>query len=144
MFTKGRGKGMIVQSIIGSLFLGICSIIDIKTQKIYLNVCFIFMILGVWLNGISGIMIRILPGIFIGILAWLTRESIGYGDGLVFVVMGIVYGVKVLINICGISFLVLAMYCICMLFTGKKNRKDKVPLSPFLFIGNICMIVFGG
>ena len=135
---------MIIQSIIGSLFLGICSVTDIKSKKIYLNVCFVFMILGVLLNGISGIIIRILPGILIGILAWVTKESIGYGDGAVFVVIGMIYSMKILINICVLSFLLSALYCMGMLFMGKRNRKDKVPLSPFLLIGNVCVVVYGG
>ena len=38
--------------------------------------------------GKSSMVLGLLPGIFMLILAWSTRESIGYGDGLVILCMG--------------------------------------------------------
>ena len=52
---------------------------------------------GCWKNPVW--FLGLLPGIFMLILAWSTRESIGYGDGLVILGMGCFYALGEIMGI---------------------------------------------
>lgn len=141
---------MIIQGIIGSVFLGICSITDIFNRKIYLNVCIGFLAAGILINrpegqeAVSYFIKAVLPGAIVMLIALATKERIGIGDGFIIITTGVIYGFRNVLNICGMAFLVLSVYCVIMLLTGKVKLSDKIPFSPFLLIGNLVFIIYGG
>lgn len=141
---------MIIQGIAGSVFLGICSITDILSRKIYLNVCLGFLAAGILINiqqgqGTASYFIKaLLPGALVMLIALVTKESIGIGDGFIIIIMGVIYGFRNVLSMCGFTFLILSAYCIVMLFIGKMKLNDKIPFSPFLMIGNMIFIMYGG
>lgn len=145
---KQRGK-LIMQEILGSVFLAICSVTDIVSKKIYLNVCTGFMAAGILINlmcgrhDISYFIKAVIPGIIVMIISLATRESVGAGDGLIIITTGVIYGLSNNLNICGMAFFVLLVYCVIMLLAGRMKLSDKIPFSPFLMIGNMVFILYG-
>lgn len=141
---------MIIQGIAGSVFLGICSITDILNRKIYLNVCLGFLAAGIFINILDGqtaalyFIMAVLPGAAVMFIALATKERVGIGDGFIVITTGVIYGLKNVINICGMTFLILSVYCVIMLLIGKMKLSDKIPFSPFLMIGNMIFIMYGG
>ena len=78
-----------------------------------------------------------LPGfIFLG-LAFVTREQIGYGDGLIILLLGILYSFWELITIIGIALSITSFVSIFLLISRKGNRNTRLPFVPFLFLAAI-------
>lgn len=140
---------MIIKEITASVFLGICSATDIYGRKIYLNVCLCFMAAGIlanWTAGqnlLWGFVISALPGVAVMLISLASGGSVGMGDGVIIITAGVIYGIRNVLNICIISFLVLSVYCLLMLLAGRRKLKDKIPFSPFLMAGNIIFIIYG-
>lgn len=83
-----------------------------------------------------------LPGIIALVLAFVTKEQLGYGDGCMLLTMGSFMGFQktimaVLIALCA-SFLV----SVLLILLRKAGRKQKLPFVPLLFAG--AMAVWGG
>jgi leader peptidase (prepilin peptidase) / N-methyltransferase len=106
--------------------------------------------------------IRILPVVFIGVLGFfircvlncdvmdgllgtvigmlllligkITRQSIGYGDGLVFISIGMLIGIKQVTMVLFASLLLAFIYSIVLLIFKKVRRKTSFPFVPFIFL----------
>ncbi len=132
--------------LVGS-FLVLNTIWDVRTKKIpiMLLVCF----------GAAGIIINIfLPeytvkelafGVAIGVALWgisyVTGGQIGSGDGLLFMVTGLLIG--------GINNFVLLLWstALCavvsavLLFAKRVSRKDRIPFVPFVLLAYVGQVV---
>lgn len=82
------------------------------------------------------------PGVIALILAYITGEQIGYGDGVLLLAMGGCMGdegtIVALFGALAASFVV----SIVMVVSGKAGRKHRLPFVPFLFMGSI--MAWGG
>lgn len=87
----------------------------------------------------SGMVLGLLPGIFMLILAWSTRESIGYGDGLVILGMGCFYALGEIMGIVMIAITIAGITALGLLVFGHKNRKSEFPFVPFLLGAHLVM-----
>lgn len=87
----------------------------------------------------SSMVLGLLPGIFMLILAWSTRESIGYGDGLVILCMGCFYALGEMMAIVMIAITIAGITALGLLVFGHKNRKSEFPFVPFLLGAHLVM-----
>lgn len=78
---------------------------------------------------------RLLPGCVMLLLAWFTRESIGYGDGFVVLCLGCFLDVWEVLNICMAALTLSGLAALFLLLVKKKNRKTQMPFVPFLLVG---------
>lgn len=139
---------MNLEWVINGAMLAFCSIQDIREKKISLWKIKVYGILAaaisLWklfsLNEDLGILIcrllaGLLPGIFLLILSKITREAIGYGDGLILLFIGLSLGFWECIGIffTGLLGVFLAALLI-LLFFGRKKRLE-IPFIPFLLTG---------
>ena len=92
---------------------------------------------GCWKNPVW--FLGLLPGIFMLILAWSTRESIGYGDGLVILCMGCFYALGEMMAIVIIAITIAGIAALGLLIFGHKNRKSEFPFVPFLLGAHLVM-----
>ena len=74
----------------------------------------------------------------------MTRESFGYGDSLLILLLGVVVGFWNLISLLAIAFFLSAVVSAAALVFGKFHRKTTVPFVPFLGIGYFFVRVLGG
>ncbi|MDO4522693.1 MAG: hypothetical protein Q4B57_06050 [Eubacteriales bacterium] len=84
---------------------------------------------GVWI--ITGA----LPGLTLLVLAWVTGESIGYGDGIVLLVTGWYLGWYGSIGVLLMGLLLICPAALWMLFWKKADRRAELPFLPFLLGG---------
>lgn len=134
--------------IINGIMLAFCSIQDIREKEISLWKLKIYGILAAAVSLwklfspeedlkilICRLLTGLLPGIFLLILAKITRESIGYGDGLILLFIGLSLGFWECISIffTGLLGVFLAALLI-LLFFGRK-RGLEIPFIPFLLTG---------
>ncbi|MCL2717868.1 MAG: prepilin peptidase [Lachnospiraceae bacterium] len=136
-----------INNIIVAVFLALCTYFDIKSKWIPLKLIVLFglVIIGIcFKSGDSAnweILIRIMPGIFLLLIAFVTNQAIGYGDGIVILLIGLATDIHLVITFILIAFLLSAMVSIFILISGKGNRQTRLPFMPFLLIAwCVCLI----
>lgn len=87
---------------------------------------------------ISQILLSFLPGIFVLFIACITRQSIGYGDGIILLVAGIVLGCNQTLLLL-LFALVLSAFVSLYLITRHKSGKYTLPFVPFILCSYILM-----
>ena len=117
------------------LFLAWFSAEDIRNRQLSLAELLGSLLLGmIYLTAIGGwsdgkLLYRMLPGLFLFLLAYLTSEQVGYGDGLAVLILGCFLGAGKCAAVCGIAFVLSGLFT-----TGKicLKKKEPVPFLPFL------------
>lgn len=81
----------------------------------------------------------LLPGMLFLLLSWLTGEKVGYGDGMVLLVMGLwTNGFFCMIVTCLAVFLS-SLYAVYLLL---KRKKELIPFVPFLLAAMEVMLLY--
>lgn len=84
----------------------------------------------------------LIPGAFVLGLSYLTKEQIGYGDGLMILFLGPVFGlINVLIGLCA-GLMISALFSAVLLIFKKAGKKETLPFLPFLTagMGGVCVL----
>ncbi len=122
------------------LGLGALAIIDVRNKKIPVWFVIIFSMVLFAIRLLNGIVwgewfCGLIVGFIILILAIVTKEKIGIGDGFVLCALGIGYRLEEMISMLGISLFLIAICAIGLLILKKANKKTELPFLPYLFIG---------
>lgn len=129
---------------LGSLI--VLSIYDLRIRKIPLAPVLLLGALTVGYRLWSGVSFSevaagLIPGSIILLLAWATKESIGYGDGWVLVVLGLFCGTAKTMAILGLALLFAALLAMVLLVSGRVGRKTELPFLPCLCSGYmVCLL----
>ena len=75
-----------------------------------------------------------IPGMCMLLVAWLTK-AVGYGDGVVLTVLGVVLGIQKGFLLLCVSLFLAALGSIVLLVTGRVKRNSCLPFIPFLTVG---------
>ena len=67
----------------------------------------------------------------------MSKEAIGYGDGLFFMVLGIFEGWKIMSGILAAAFFFSGIYGIWKILCRGGKAKDTMPFLPFLLLAQI-------
>ena len=125
------------------VFLGLNTISDIRTKKILIWSAWVFGVFGLIYGFISAELIfsqtivTLLPGMLFLAVSKVTKESMGYGDGIVVLVMGVFISMQKLVSSLMLALLFAALWSIIlMVFCGKKKQAD-FPFLPFVLLGYI-------
>lgn len=128
------------------IFLCICSYSDIRYRKINLITCIVFAFIGVCIKGFGldlnflDIAFRLLPGLLMLFVAFITNEKIGYGDPAMIITIALIHESDNLYNLILTSFFIL--FCISALLWIVKGKKEyQVPFAPVLFVSNLILIL---
>lgn len=129
------------------IFIVINGITDICKKKISLIACLTGCIAAVYLlicnvhNHmtvveliISGF-IRIIPGVLLMGISFVSRQAIGMGDGLIISITGLFLGMIETIEILFWALLCSAAAGSCFIVIRKANRKTELPFVPFILLG---------
>lgn len=129
------------------LFLLFCSVQDIREKQLSVKT---LVLSGILLLGLSLLCDRIsfaeragnmLPGMAAFVIAFLTKEQIGYGDAACLIVLGSVLSADILMGAVMGGLLLLSL-CGAVLFLKKKaDRKTVLPFVPFLTAGMLWQVI---
>lgn len=125
-------------------FLLVCAVFDIRERQIptvliaggFATACGA----KAWQIGSGAVTIgeacgSLLPGILFLLLSFLTREKVGYGDGLLLLVLGLCVGFRsCLIDVC-IGLIGASIFALGLLVFRKAQRNSEIPFIPFLVMG---------
>ena len=111
---------------------------DKRTKKIRLIPLLIAFPVGIILSFLQGkedgiySLFGMIPGLlFLGI-AVLTKEKVGYGDGMVILVTGVLLGLKINLMMVFLGLFLAALGSIWLLIRKRAGRKTKIAFIPFL------------
>lgn len=137
----------IIKTIILGVFLLIEGIRDLQKHEVSMITVAVIGVIGVILqlgilqeNGLE-IFSGILVGIVLLLLAKMTREKIGYGDGWIFVVTGIYLGFRGNIYLLLLSLFGASLASIFLLVFKKADRKTELPFVSFILPGYLLLFV---
>jgi len=132
----------------GVLGLAYLSIADIKKKELHLSaivffgaygmLCTLFRLKGVYEPSpsfLGSLLLRLVPGLVCLLLGFITREAIGYGDGLVLLGMAAYLSAEQILVAGYVGLLSAGVVSIVALLFFRCSRKYRIPFVPFLFIG---------
>ena len=131
--------------LVGGL-LSIQSYWDLRYKEIPSMISIIAGIVGIclWKNGernIAEIICSFIPGIVCLACGKISREAIGYGDGILLCILGIYYTLEKLMEICLIAISAAGLWGLTLLILFHKKGKYEIPFVPFLLFGWIIQII---
>lgn len=131
------------------LFLSLATIEDIKNKKISNTILIVGGVLGFisLANNFASLkwecFLAFLPGMLMIILACLSKEKIGYGDGICVLLIGMMEGYRRCVILVLLSLGLLFMFCVIALILKKVKKETRIPFLPFLLCGQIILGVAG-
>lgn len=131
----------------GSLLL-LCAIMDWKTKKIALPLLGVYMIAGViWRmvvgnESIVSLGIGMLLGGGLLLISYVTREAVGYGDGLLLLVTGCILGAEKNFILFFCALVLSAFYSAFLLLIKRVKRTHELAFVPFLFMAYTGMVIY--
>lgn len=128
------------------LFLASIAREDMKEKRIsvklilgFASISIIYLFFDSHLSYIK-IVTAVMPGMLLLLLSFITKESIGYGDGFTVLIIGLWLG----------GFLTGIMVCLAVLLAGvyacyrlAKRSKEDIPFVPFLLVAFEVMVGYG-
>lgn len=130
-----------MKNVIVLLYLGILAGMDVRKRQISLALTGVLFLVGVgwqilvehtsWLEWL----LSLLPGAGFLILSFVSREQVGYGDGLLLLTVGIWLGFGQTFGVVTLGLVLCSVLCGVLLMKKKMRRQDSVPLVPFLLLG---------
>lgn len=127
--------------IITMIILGIAALQDIRTKTIpfwMLAAAGSVAILSSSVDIMDGIIKwyawipALIPGLSLLLIAYLSKEAIGYGDGLMILLLGPVFGLtRMTAGVC-LAFFLSSFFSIALMMLHKAKRKTTFPFIPFL------------
>lgn len=128
-------------------FLACNGVLDLWKRKVSFVLLLVYgvgaVLYGIWAQDTSlwQAGIGLLPGLLMLLLGRASREAVGYGDGLVVLVLGLYTGLWAGIEVLFLSFFFSALWAIILLIFRKGRRDTAFPFVPFLLLGYIGRMV---
>ena len=136
-------EGKIMEGIVLG-FLCICAVFDVRRKEIPVILIWIGFIAAFFAN-VWGVMngtvsfieigLCLVPGIFFSLIGLCTRENVGFGDGLILLVMGLFIGFYRCFFVLCISLIFSSVFALILLLLRRAGKESRIPFAPFLAIG---------
>lgn len=129
------------ENVVGAMiivFLGLGTYFDVRYKRIpwwIQTMGLMFVLLCVilqWKRLDIGFLLSMLPGVCLLVIAWSTKESIGYGDGISTLLLGGLAGFRNCIWVMCFSLFLLSVIGLVLLVLKKVGRKTRIPYLPFM------------
>lgn len=123
------------------IILGVICVFDIIRKKIPVYMLIVLAAAGIISNftvgefDIEKRIIAMLPGMILLIVSMITKQQIGYGDGMIILIMGLYIDIDDILSIVLSSFLLSSIAAIILMTVFKKKKNFEMAFSPFLLIG---------
>ena len=131
-------------------FLAVCAVFDGIHKKIPLAAVWLGMLAAVCLRvggvmgdvSLSSIVLSLLPGAIFFVLAFVTREKVGYGDGWVLLMIGLFLDPFRCFFVLLAGLFMESAAALILLVLRKIRRDKEIPFCPFLLLGMGVMLCF--
>lgn len=126
-------------------FLSVNAFSDVVKQQILLWTIPICVIPGYWLlaDQLSLVaVVALLPGCLLLVIGKFTQEAIGYGDGLIVLILGIYLGIWETCEVVLLALFLSAVWGGILMMGKKKGLQQEFPWVPWLLIAYVGKLVF--
>lgn len=137
----------VIAECVAVLFLGIFTAQDMRSRRLDLRLLVFFLVAGIVIAaGCNGTSVpswgaSLIPGITLLIIAGCSREAVGYGDGLVTLILGLVLGGERAVTVLLLALMLTVLCGGVQAIRHRGGRKMTLPFVPFLLMGDvICLI----
>ena len=122
------------------------SVSDIRSKRLPFWITGMGMVVGIALWLLAGNvhltdLVALIPGLICLGISKISKEAIGYGDGLLLIMMGWYLALGQLLEVCMWAFTLAGIFGLFLLVTKKKKGKQEIPFVPFLLIGYVLGVV---
>lgn len=129
----------LLQNISTFFAVGWNTFLDLKERKVSLWVIGIYGVIGFFLrlwdgDAMLSIVLSLIPGIICAGIAWLSREKVGYGDGILLIAMGFYLPINNVLRMCMIAILASGIVALVLFVIFHKKKDYQLPFVPFLFL----------
>lgn len=139
-----------MKEVILGVWLGILSIFDLKYKEIPLSFSLLGGLVGIGFcvmeqRELLGLIVSCLPGFLVLLFAWISKEVMGYGDGIILIVMGMYLPISRLLAMGLQAFAIAGIVALMLLVLFRKKGNDRLPFIPFLGLayGWECFLQWG-
>ena len=94
------------------------------------------------LPALQAVVVGILPGAALLLLGFLTEKKVGYGDGLLLVIIGILEGGKAVLFTFCIGLFLQSVLAVVLVIIKKADKQTKIPFAPFLLAARTAVLFF--
>ncbi len=91
---------------------------------------------------VAELAVGLVPGALVLLLAIVTKESIGIGDGLMLCVLGMFCGWRQCLAVFGMALVLSAVLAMVLLVCRRAGRKTELPFLPSLFGGYLLFYIW--
>ena len=127
-------------------FIGLCanSMKDLKIKEISMIITFAYGFCGCILRVVGGaavtdFILSLIPAAVCFLLAFVTREQIGYGDAWVLLATGCCLESGEMLMICMLSLTGISLVALFLCAFLHKNGRFELPYVPFLLAALVCV-----
>lgn len=94
-------------------------------------------------GNVTGIeqLIALMPGIILIFLSFITRENIGYGDGVSVMIIGSILGIRSCVLVICVSLVMISVVGVGLMLLKHASRKTRLPYIPFLFAAQSLVMI---
>lgn len=133
-----------IYNIIALVFLGVCAVFDIRKKEIPIIIIILGIIAALGVNvwklfmgraDAADLSLSLCPGLLFLLISFVTKEKIGYGDGLILIASGLWFGFYGCLFILCLGMLFSSIFSILLLVLHRADRNSSLPFVPFLLIG---------
>lgn len=133
-----------IYNIIALVFLGVCAVFDIRKKEIPIIIIILGIIAALGVNvwqlfmgraDAADLALSLCPGLLFLLISFVTKEKIGYGDGLILIASGLWFGFYGCLFILCLGMLFSSIFSILLLVLHRADRNSSLPFVPFLLIG---------
>ena len=78
------------------------------------------------------VLVSCLPGLVVIFFSWMTKEIIGYGDGIVLLVMGFYLSLSQVLSVGMFAVFIAGIVALILLTVFQKRGSYRIPFIPFL------------
>ena len=120
---------------------------DYRTQLIAVQPLLFLGLVGILVRGAWNIEVwkEIFGGAFIGVvlllLAVVTSEQIGFGDGLLFLITGVYLDMILNLTLLLGTFMLIGIFSAGCLLLKKKGKDDRVAMAPFALVSYVLFVL---
>lgn len=86
------------------------------------------------------VLTAIVPGAILVVLSFLTEKKIGYGDGIVLMILGCMEGAETAFLVFCTGLFLQSLFAVGLLIVKKADKQSCIPFVPFLLVARIALL----
>lgn len=130
------------------IWLGVIGGIDFKYKEIPIWISIVGAIFGIGFciiekRTLESVFFALIPGVLAIVFSKLTKEVMGVGDGITFIIMGFFLSLEHLLSVGMLAFAMAGVIAFFLLVVFRKRGNYRMPFLPFLAVAYY-LIKLGG